>query len=194
MFWMILGLVLFLGTHSLSLYAPNWRDEARASMGEATWKSLYAVMSLLGLGMAIWGYGQMRMTPVDLWQPPLFLQHLVALLTLPAFILLVAAYIPANHLRVRLGHPMLLAVKLWAFVHLLANGRLGDVVFFGAFLLWGTALFVRLRGRDRLAGAIPPVPLMRNTAVAVVLGALAWIIFAFYLHPYVAGVPAFRIN
>ncbi len=192
MFWMVLGLVLFLGIHSLSLYAPNWRDELRVYLGETVWKSLFAVVSLLGLGVAIWGYGQMRMTPIDLWHPPLFLQHLVALLMLPAFIFLVAAYTPDNHLRAYLGHPMLLSIKIWAFGHLLVNGRLGDVVFFGAFLLWATLLFMKLRRRDRLAGMVPPIPQARNTAIAVALGGLFWIVFALYLHPYVAGVPAFR--
>jgi len=128
-------------------------------------------------------------TPV--WNPPVGLRHAVSLLMLPAFIFLLAAYVPGNHIKAKLGHPMLLAVKTWALSHLLVNGRLGDMVFFGAFLIWGVALYVVLRRRDRAAGRSMPAGTLGGTLACVIGGAALWFAFARYLHVYVAGVPVF---
>lgn len=190
MIWMILGLVLFLGTHSLRVYANDWRAERLASMGEKPFKIAYGLVSLAGLVIAIWGYGAMRQDPAMLWNPPLGLYHAVSLFTLPAFILLVAAYFPGNHLKARLGHPMVMAVKFWAFGHLLANGRVGDVIFFGAFFVWAVVLYIRSRKLDRAEGVTYPAGKWPATGATIVLGVIAWYLFARYLHMWVAGVPA----
>ena len=91
-----------------------------------------------------------------LWLPPVAMRHIAALLTLVAFILLVAAYVPRNGIKARLHHPMVIGVKVWAFAHLLANGNLADVVLFGAFLVWAALSFRAARGRDRVAGTVYP--------------------------------------
>jgi len=183
---MILGLLLFLGMHSVRIVADDWRSAQIQRMGVLPWKAAYSVVSIIGLGLAIWGYGQMRLDPIWVWQPPVALRHLVSLLMIPAFVLLVAAYVPANHIKAKLGHPMILAVKLWAFSHLLANGRLGDIVFFGAFLLWAVFDFRSARRRPRPDIAAPN---MAGTAATVVIGLVAYYVFAFHLHVWVAGVP-----
>jgi uncharacterized membrane protein len=190
MAWMILGLIIFLGTHSLKIYAADWRAARRAQLGEIPYKAVYGLVSLVGLALAIWGYGQMRLTAVPLWNPPAGLYHAVSLFTLPAFILLVAAYIPRNHLKARLGHPMVMAVKFWAFGHLLANGRLGDMIFFGAFFVWAVVLYIRLRKLDRAAGTTYPPGTLPGTLATVIAGIVLWFVFARYLHVIVAGVPA----
>jgi uncharacterized membrane protein len=190
MTWMILGLVLFLGTHSLRIVANDWRSARLASMGEKPFKAVYGLVSIAGLALAIWGYGAMRQDPTMLWNPPVGLYHAVSLFTLPAFILLVAAYVPGNHLKARVGHPMVMAVKFWAFGHLLANGRVGDVVFFGAFFVWAVVLYIRSRKLDRAAGVSYPPGRMPATVATVLIGAAAWYLFARYGHMAVAGVPA----
>ena len=91
-----------------------------------------------------------------LWTPPVWTRHAAALLTLPAFILLAAAYVPRNAIKARLGHPMLLGTKLWAAAHLLANGNVADVLLFGGFLVWATLCFRAAKGRDRAAGTTYP--------------------------------------
>ncbi|MEQ8513997.1 MAG: NnrU family protein [Chromatocurvus sp.] len=151
---MLIGLLIFLGTHSLNIFAPGWRETQIQQRGAIPFKVVYALISLAGLWLAIVGYGEMRMSAAPLWNPPVGLRHLVALLMLPSFILLVAAYVPANHLKARLGHPMLMAVKIWAFAHLLVNGRLGDIIFFGAFLAWAVVLYIRLKKQDRARGTV----------------------------------------
>ncbi|KAA0010006.1 NnrU family protein [Billgrantia pellis] len=183
---MILGLLIFLGSHSLRIVAEDWRTAQIQRLGEKRWKALFSLVAVIGLALAIWGYGRMRLDPVWVWSPPVGLRHLVALLMIPAFILLVAAYVPRNHIKAKLGHPMVLAVKVWAFAHLLANGRLGDIVFFGAFLLWAVLDF---RTARRRAPAPEVTPRMSGTLITFAVGLAVYYLFAFHLHVWVTGVP-----
>lgn len=188
---LIIGLILFLGAHSVRIVADGWRSAQLARLGEKRWKAWYSLVSLAGLALIVWGYGQARMAPVDLWSPPLWTRHLASLLTLLSFILIAAAYVPRNHLKQRIGHPMLAGVKLWALAHLLANGRLADVLLFGAFLLWAVVDFAVARRRDRRAGTRYPAGTLGNDAVTLVAGAVAWVVFALYLHAWLIGVRPF---
>jgi uncharacterized membrane protein len=121
---LLLGLVIFLGTHSVRIVADDWRAAQRARLGAQTWKLVYTLLSLLGFALIIWGFGLARRAPVLLWSPPAAMRHVAALLTLLAFILLAATYVPRNGIKARLHHPMVLGVTTWAFAHLLANGSL----------------------------------------------------------------------
>jgi uncharacterized membrane protein len=188
---LILGLLLFLGTHSVRIFADGWRTRQLARLGEAKWKGLYTVIALIGFVLIIWGYGLARTSPVVLWSPPLWMRHLAAPLTLLAFVLLAAAYVPRNRMKARLGHPMVAGVKVWALAHLLANGSLAGVVLFGAFLLWAIADFASARRRDRRAGTVYPAGSLARDAVAVVVGLVAWAVFAFLLHGWLIGVRPF---
>ncbi len=188
---MIIGLLIFLGSHSVRIFAENWRQQQIAKHGESTWKLTYAAVSVIGLAIAIYGFGQMRLNPTYLWFPPMGLRHAVALLMIPAFIMLVAAYVPRNAIKAKLGHPMMLAVKIWAFSHLLANGRLGDIIFFSAFLVWAILAFKAAKQRDRNAPPAAIATSMPATIATVVIGLVAYVVFALYLHTLVIGVPAF---
>lgn len=185
---MIIGLLIFLGVHSVRIVADDWRTAQIQRMGELPWKAGYSVIAIVGLAIAIWGFGQMRLDPTWVWFPPVGLKHAVALFMIPSFILLVAAYMPRNHIRAKLGHPMLLAVKLWAFSHLLANGRLGDIIFFGAFLVWGIFCFRAARRRTPAPSSAPSS--MGSTIATVVIGLVAYYVFAVYLHIPITGMPA----
>jgi uncharacterized membrane protein len=188
---LILGLVLFLGLHSVRIVADGWRSGMIARVGERPWKLAYALVSVLGFVLICWGYALARQQPVLLWSPPLWTRHLAALLTVPAFVLLVAAYVPGNGLKARLGHPMVLGVKMWALAHLLANGTLADLLLFGAFLVWAVAAFRSLRRRDAARGQ-PGVPGSgMRSVVAVVIGLAAWAGFAFWAHAAWIGVRPF---
>ena len=185
---LILGLVLFLGVHSLRVFADDWRSRQLARLGEMRWKGLYALVSLVGFVLICWGFGLARQQPVLLYVPPLALRHLNALFTLVAFVLVTAPYVPRNHLKAAFGHPMLLGVKVWAFGHLLATGMLHDVVLFGAFLLWAIVLFVVSRRRDRRAGTVYPAGTLRGSVLTVVIGVAAWALFARWLHLWLIGM------
>jgi uncharacterized membrane protein len=185
------GLVLFLGAHSVRIVADDWRSAQIARAGVGAWKAIYSIVSIAGFAMIVWGYGQARLAPVDLWIPPLWTRHAAALLTLPAFILLAAAYVPRTRIRAMVGHPMVLGVKVWAFAHLLSNGRLADIVLFGAFLAWAIADYVAARRRDRAAGTRHPAGPVSRDALAVAIGVAVWGAFAFALHGWLIGVRPF---
>lgn len=188
---LILGLALFLGVHSIRLFADSWRTRQIARLGANGWKGLYALVSIAGFVVLVWGFGLARQHPLVVWVPPMALRHLNALFTLLAFVLLAAAYVPGNAIKARLGHPMLAAVKLWAFGHLLAAGMLHDVLLFGAFLLWAVADFMVSRRRDRAAGVSYPKGPASRTVLTVVIGVAAWAAFAFWLHVLLVGVSPF---
>ncbi|MEY2844453.1 MAG: hypothetical protein RI920_2490 [Pseudomonadota bacterium] len=188
MAWLILGLVLFLGVHAVRIVADDWRTRTIARIGEQPWKGAYTLVSLAGFGLIIWGFGQARLDPVLVWQPPLPMRHIAALLMLVAFIFLAASKVPGNAIKARLQHPMLIGTKVWALAHLLANGRLADLVLFGSFLVWAVLCFRAARQRDR---ANPPAALPTSaaaTGLTVVAGALVWAVFAFWAHVKLFGV------
>ena len=188
---LILGLVLFLGVHSVRIFANDWRTKVIAQRGENAWKGLYSVVSLVGLVLLIWGYGLARQQPVVLWVPPVATRHVAALLMLVSFILLVAAYVPRNGIKAWLHHPMVLGVKVWAAAHLLSNGNLADVVLFGAFLLWSVLSFRAARARDRAAGTVYPRGDAFATGITAVVGAVLWLVFSMWLHVWLIGVRPF---
>ena len=185
---LILGLVLFLGVHSLRIVANDWRMRQRARLGENRWKALYSLVSIAGFVLIVYGFGVARQQPVLLYASPPGLRHLNALFTLLAFVLVAAAYVPRNHLKAKLGHPMLAGVKTWAFGHLLATGMLHDVVLFGAFLLWAIVDFISARRRDRLDGTTYPAGTVRGDAITVIVGLVGWAVFAHWLHTWLIGV------
>jgi uncharacterized membrane protein len=188
---LILGLLIFLGMHSVRIVAEPWRTRMLAARGEGAWKGLYSVASLVGFALIVWGYGAARQDPVALWAPLLWARHLGSLLTLVAFVLLAAAYVPGNGIKARLHHPMVLGVKTWALAHLLANHTLADLLLFGGFLVWAALSFRAARGRDRAAGTMYPPGSAARTAVTVVVGVLAWAVFAFWAHGALIGVRPF---
>ena len=188
---LILGLVLFLSVHSVRVFAEGWRTDVRARLGEGVYKGLVALASVAGLVLIVWGYGLARQQPVLLWLPPVWTRHLAALLTVPAFILLVAAYVPGNSIKAKVHHPMVLGVKVWALAHLLANGMLADLLLFGGFLVWAALSFRAARQRDRASQIRYPAGRLGPTLVTVGVGLLAWAVFAFWGHTALIGVRPF---
>lgn len=185
---LIAGLIVFLGVHSVRMVAPDWRHRMRTRLGKGPWKGLYSLLSLAGLAMIAWGFDLARDQPVILWTPPTGLRHAASLLTLLAFVLLAAAYVPGNAIKARLHHPMVLGVKSWALAHLLATGMLVHLVLFGSFLVWAVFNFSSSRRRDRREGVQYPPGRLAATAVTAVLGIAAWAAFAFGLHGLLIGI------
>jgi uncharacterized membrane protein len=185
---LILGLVIFLGVHSIRLVADSWRSEQIARIGENGWKGLYSLASLVGFVLIVWGYGRARRAPVLLWVPPVGMMHLTALLVAIAFVLFAASYVPRNHIKRVVGHPMMAGVALWAIGHLVANGTLDDVLLFGAFFIWSAAGFLIWRRRDSVAHRQYPAGNVTGDAWTVIAGLIAWGLFAFFLHGWLIGV------
>ena len=184
---LVLGLVLFFGVHSVSIVNDPWRNRMAASMGEWTWKGLYALVALAGFVLIVLGYGLARQDPVVLYTPPAWLHPVAMVLLIPVFPLLLAAYLPGR-IQTAARHPMLAATKLWAVAHLLANGMLADVLLFGAFLVW--AVLDRISMKHRTQRAIPSLPRARaNDIIAVVGGLALYAVFVLWLHGGLIGVP-----
>lgn len=188
---LILGLVIFLGVHSTRIVADAWRGATIARIGEKPWKGIYSLLSVAGFVLIVIGYGAARESPMVLYAPPVWTRHLAALLTIPAFVLLAAAYVRRNSIKRAVGHPMVAGVKIWAFAHLLANGTLADVLLFGGFLVWAVLSFTAARRRDRAAGIVYPAGTSAGNAITVAVGLVAWAAFAFALHRPLIGVGPF---
>lgn len=186
---LILGLLIFLGVHSVSIVAPGWRDAQAARLGEMGWKGAYTVLAIAGFALLVYGYGQARQAPVVLYTPPVALRHVALLLLLPVFVLLLAAYLPGR-IKWAAKHPMLLATKLWATAHLLANGNLADVLLFGGFLAW--AVLDRISMKRRTQRPVPGAPAGRFNDLIAVAGGL--VLYGFFVkagHAWLIGVALF---
>ena len=191
---LLLGLVLFLGCHSVRVFAQSWRENTLLRLGEKMYKGLYSLASIVGFVLIVDGFSLVRMDSPMLWLPPVAMRHVASLLMLLSMILLVAGQVPHNAIKDRLKHPMVLSVKVWALAHLLANGRLADLILFGAFLVWSVLVFRASRQRDRLLDDLVPEP-VETTEVAsptttkvMVIGALVWAVLLLGGHAWLFGV------
>jgi uncharacterized membrane protein len=190
---LIAGLLLFLGVHSVRIVAEDWRTRQIARLGQGPWKGLYSLVSAAGLVLIVWGYAALRAQPVVIFAPPGWGRAFAALVTLPAFVLLVAAYVPGNRIRGAVGHPMVLGVVLWALGHLAANGTLADVLLFGSFLAWALLDFRSARRRE-------PTPVAARAGagsvwrdvITIAAGIALWALFATILHEWLFGVRPLR--
>ncbi|MGB5474721.1 MAG: NnrU family protein [Gammaproteobacteria bacterium] len=184
---LIIGLLLFFATHSISIVNVSWRNRIAARIGTLSWQGLYSMAALAGLLLIIWGYGLARQDPVVLYLPPAWLRHGAMLLLIFMFPLLLATYLPGR-IQTVTKHPMLIATKLWALAHLLANGNLADVLLFGSFLTW--AVVDRISLKKRPVQVVPALPASRiNDVLAIVLGLALYVVFVFWGHGWLIGVP-----
>lgn len=191
MTYLVLGLLLFLGIHSVRIFADDWPSARVAAMGLGAWKAVHALVSLAGLVLVVYGYGIARTTPVLLWQEPIWARHAAGLLTLIAFVLVVAAYVPSSRIKGLVGHPMIAGLKLWAFGHLVANGTLADLILFGSLLAWAIVDHASLRRRDRAAGTARVAGSWANDIVTIPVAIVAWYVFALYIHAPLIGARPF---
>ena len=199
---LILGLVLFLGVHALRVFAEGTRQKLIGAMGPFVYKAFYSIVSIIGLLLIVSGYSAARIEPMILYTPPAGMAHASSLLTLIAFVLLIAAYIPGNLILRKLKHPMTLAIKVWALAHLLSNGTLADLLFFGGFLVWSVLVYRSARRRAPVENPglsnLPAViasrpPSMLASLITLVVGIGAWAWFAFEGHAMLIGVAPFRV-
>ena len=185
---MILGLVLFLGIHTLTTMRDQ-RARVIARLGGGGYKIVYALVSIVGLALIAWGFSQYRQFEwINVWYPPTWMRHIALALMLPAIILVVASYI-RGRIFTTLKHPMLTGVKLWAVLHLMANGDLGSIILFGSILAW--AVYDRISLKRRVDAGAPPIPVggVANDLIAVGVGVVAYLALVFVFHPLVIGVP-----
>lgn len=185
MILLLLGIILFLGIHSVSIVAPQWRARQVERLGEGPWKGIYSLVSLVGLVLMVWGFALARDTAPVLYEPPMGLRHLALLLMLLSFISLIVSQFPAGRLKALLKHPMLLAVKIWAVAHLLANGDLASILLFGTFLVWAVADRISVKRRQVPTPAPGPV---KYDVAAVVVAVVVYGLFLWRVHYWLFGI------
>lgn len=183
---LILGLIVFLGIHSVRIAAPEWRERQVIALGEGRWKGIYSLISLVGLVLLIWGYGRAWQVAPVLYEPPVWLKHVAALLMFFSFVSLMVFNLPAGRLKPLLKHPFLVAVKIWALAHLLANGDLAALILFGAFLVWAVVDRIAVGRRGE---AVPQPGPVKWDIIAVASGAVLYALFVWKLHLWLIGVP-----
>jgi uncharacterized membrane protein len=187
---LVLGIVIFLGIHLVRSVAPGVRAAVIKRRGTGIWHAIHGIAALVGLALIAIGFDQARATSGVLYTPPTFMAHITLALMLIASICLVAAFLPAGKIRVATKHPAILAIKIWALAHLIANGETASVLLFGAFLAWGVILRISMKKRWR-AGEItyPAFVSYRYDVAAVVLGAALYGVIVWKLHELLIGVP-----
>ncbi len=186
---MVIGLILFFAIHLVPANV-ELKNGLIARFGPGGYKAIFGVFSLVGLALIVLGFYKLQLHPGKnpiLWDPPTWSRHLALALMLPAMIALVATYIP-SHIHVMLKHPMLVAIKIWALAHLLANGDLAALILFGSFLAFVVYDRISVKKRGDLGplgkGSGPWI----NDVIVVVLGVALYALIVLYLHELVIGV------
>jgi uncharacterized membrane protein len=184
--WLVAGLLLFLGIHSVAIFAPAWRERTLVRLGEPTWKTLFSIASIVGFVILVHGYGLARVDAPVLYAPPPGLRRVAAVLMLAVFPLLLSTYLPGR-IEAAVRHPTLTATKAWAVAHLLVNGSVADVLLFGGFLAWAVADRIAA-GRRTIERRLPGKPRPWNDLVAIVGGLVIYALFVGGLHQRWFGV------
>ncbi len=188
--FLLIGLAIFLGMHSVRIFAEPWRARQVERLGEWGWKGLYSVVSLAGFLTIVHGMRVAQANPTELWSPPEWAAELTAVLALASLVLVAAAYIPGSRIKATLGHPMVLGVALLSFGHLLADSRMHAVVLFGALLLWALIDFFSARGRDGEVGIAYASGRAARDIIVVAVALAAWALIFFTLHDRLFGIAA----
>lgn len=189
MLMLVAGLVLFLGVHCLPMFSER-RAALQGKLGAMGYRGMFSLVSAVGFVLIVYGYGQAwDEGPIFIYEPPYWLRHVTMLFMIPVFIFLVAAYVPCR-IKKALKHPMLVAIKLWAFAHLLANGDLASVLLFGSFLVWAVADRISVKRRTAAdAQSVVSVPGRYSDIFVILVGLGLYALFAWKLHELLIGVP-----
>lgn len=187
---LITGIILFFGTHSVSIFCHSWRQKIVDKLGYKIWQGVYSVVAFAGLVLIVNGYASARLEPVVIYTSPNWLHHISMLFLIPVFPLILATYLPGK-IQSTVKHPMLVATKLWAFTHLLINGSLSDIVLFGSFLAWAVADRISLKYRPALAVNMASRN-RYNDIIAIVGGLVIYTVIILWAHAWITGVPLFN--
>ncbi len=187
MTYLILGLVLFLGAHA-AIMLRDFRANIVAKIGTNGWRAGVSLAAFVGLVLIAYGFSEYRAQGyIQLYEPPFFLRHLALLLNLPVFVLIFAAYL-SGHIKAKLKHPMLVAIKLWALAHLCANGDLGSVLLFGSIMIWAVLARIAIKRREMPEPPVSQAVSVRNDLIALLLGIAVYLLLIMGLHKALIGV------
>jgi uncharacterized membrane protein len=186
---LVIGLVVFFAIHLVPANV-ELRNSLVARFGVMGYKAIFTIVSLIGLVVIVLGFHKLQMHPgksPQLWVPPLWARDIAIALMLPAMIALVAAYVPSQ-IHTALKHPMLVAIKLWALAHLMANGDLASLVLFGSFLAFGVYDRISVKRRGALGPLGTKTGPWINDVIVLVVGTALYTAILLWLHQLVIGV------
>jgi uncharacterized membrane protein len=191
MFILFLGIIIFLGVHSLTTFRET-RTGLIERFGFGAYKTVYSVVSLIGFLLIVWGFSRYRAEGlIPLWSPPEWSRYVAIILMWFAFVALASSNPAPGRIRGWLRHPMLVGIKIWALAHLLANGDAGGLLLFGSFLAW--AIFDRIAVKKRGdRGAPRSTSFTRADAISLAIGTLVYVVVLF-LHPFLFGPVVIRL-
>lgn len=183
---LIVGIVVFLGVHALATRRAL-RADLIAKLGAGAYRGLFSLGALVGLALIVWGFSRYRAEGlIPVWTPPIWTRHLTITLMWFAFVSLACMNPAPSRIRGWLRHPMLVAIKIWALAHLLANGDLGGMLLFGSLLAWAVYDRIAVKRRGDL-GAPRVAAFTGADAIALVVGTAAYVAMIF-LHPLLIGL------
>ena len=186
---LVIGLVVFFAIHLVPSNVAM-RDGLIARFDLVGYRAIFGVLSLIGFALIVIGFAKLQMHPgknPQLWDPPLWTRHLAAALMLPAIIALVAAYVPSR-IHTALKHPMLVAIKIWALAHLLANGDLAALVLFGSFLVFAVYDRISVKRRHALGPIGDKTGPWYNDLIVLAVGTALYLVILLWAHRLVIGV------
>tara|TARA_R110000803_G_scaffold14953_6_gene41520 strand:+ start:1820 stop:2395 length:576 start_codon:yes stop_codon:yes gene_type:complete len=188
MLYFILGLVIFFGAHLFTTFRSREPGkDVKAKLGYGPYMGLYSLVSIAGFVLICWGFGATR-DAGSLYMAPSWGRHVNLALMLPSLILLAASQLPTGAIKKAVKHPMLVAVKLWAFGHLLANGELNSVILFGSFLAYAVIDRIAVKKRGDNGPARDAAASVMSDVGAVVIGGGLYVAILIWLHPILFGV------
>ncbi len=185
---MVLGLLVFFAIHLVPSNV-ELKNGLIARFGEGGYKGLFAIVSVVGLALIVLGFYKLQLHPgknPQLWEPPVWTRHLALALMPFSMIALVATYVPSR-IHTVLKHPMLVAIKIWALAHLLANGDLASLVLFGSFLAFAVYDRISVKRRHALGPLGTKEGPWYNDIIVVVLGLALYAAIVVWLHELVIG-------
>ena len=212
--------IVWIAVH-LGIAGTVVRRSIVARLGQAGFRTAFSIVSVISLILLILSYNAAPVRPI--WFAPDWLRWVLAFVMLIAATLFVASVAspnptaaggeraieqtPRGITRVT-RHPMLWAFAIWAAVHVLGNGDLASVLFFGAFLITALAGMPSIDANIAARDPVRWAPLAAATSIvpgAAIAGGrnrfapreIGWIVWAgglllwlvlLFGHRYVVGV------
>ncbi len=150
MAFLVFGLILFLEIYCVSMIVDQWRNDQVAQSGVATSQALYSLISIAGLVFMTLGFLEARPQSITIWSSPSPSRAwlITVYFSLVSLIMISAAYVPRNAIKLKLKDSMLVGVIVWAIFHLTIVGSLAGIILFGSLLICGNLDFTSWRARS----------------------------------------------
>lgn len=177
----IIGSIIFFGIHIVP--STPIKLIMVSKVGEIKFKGMFSLVSIIGLGLLIYGFSQTEFQL--LWTPEPWGRS-AAMFTMPIVTILMCAAEMPNNLKRLVRHPMLLGVSLWGLSHLAANGDLASTILFSSFLVFSVVDILIVNGRGSYTA---PTPVNKLWDLGVIVLGLAVYGLLFHFHGTFTGMP-----